>query len=79
MQTRLRIRLGQLSTTERATLMRKLAMSESTFYRKQNDPGSYTWDELIVLKAYLDKLDNADHDMNALRKPFTIVRQRQRA
>lgn len=79
MQTKLRIRLGQLSSSERAKLMAKMNVSEATFYRKQNDPGTYTWDELVALKAFLDKLDGVDYDMNALRKPFTIVRQRQRA
>ncbi len=78
MQSQLSARFADFTKGQRETLIAKLKCGRSTFYRWQADPGSIPLDAVVIIKAFLDKLDGADYDMGQLRKPVKLTGNKKR-
>ena len=62
-----------LPAKDRAKLMAKLKVSDTTLRRWMRDPRHYvTLSTAPIIKEVLDRVYKADHDINALSKPVQI-------
>lgn len=75
-ESQLRYLLRRLTDPQRERLQAKLGWSESTWFRRLNAPGDITMDEAATIKAVIDRVFAADHDMAELRKPMPLPGKR---
>lgn len=72
-ETRLVYRLRQLDKEQRTTILDTIGMGESTWFRKLNDPGTFSLDEFSAIVSYLEKLDGEDYDAFHLLTTIDLV------
>lgn len=56
-ETKLAYLLTKLDGAQRDELCRRLSISQETFYRRRNHPGTFTLDDAAVLDQYLEELN----------------------
>jgi hypothetical protein len=74
MMTKLAFLLNRMPEADRLALCEQLGVSEATYYRMVAKPRrAFAWDQIEILKSYLDHRDGRDYDMAELMKPVNIA------
>lgn len=60
--------MRDIRPAERANLLPTMGIAEKAWEQRLKNPGMMRWDEVLALKAFLDRKYGADHDMAALKE-----------
>jgi hypothetical protein len=72
-ESKLSYLLTRFTPEQRDELCRRLGIGTDTFYRRRNDPGTFTLDEADVLDQYLEELSGAPVDTYRLYRDVVEV------
>lgn len=71
--TQLGYLLRQLSTKQRKQLVRKLSVSERTFYRYAKNPRSMPAEHFLIAWKHLEAANGCSYDQVKLMKPLVVT------